>query len=111
MPCKQSARQSDLRCEIGVLAEQIGDAIKSAAHSREVADIRSEVKTSVRSIGDRVAVALSGGVFQNKFLMGRTVSLLKERGLEVFTHSDVNTNDSGIPIGQIAIANARGRCV
>ena len=52
-------------------------------------------------------VVLSGGVFQNKFLVQRARELLKDHGFKVYTHSNIETNDSGIPIGQIAIANER----
>ena len=55
-------------------------------------------------------VVLSGGVFQNRFLTARTVAMLEARGLKVYLHSAVSTNDSGIPIGQVAIANMRARC-
>ncbi|MBC7910869.1 MAG: carbamoyltransferase HypF [Pyrinomonadaceae bacterium] len=52
-------------------------------------------------------VALSGGVFQNMFLLKNVCRLLKADGFEVFTHSRVPTNDGGISLGQAAIANAR----
>lgn len=52
-------------------------------------------------------VALSGGVFQNMFLLENTCRMLKADGFEVFTHSRVPTNDGGISLGQAAIANAR----
>jgi len=52
-------------------------------------------------------VVLSGGVFQNKFLSKKTRELLGEEGFKVYMHSKIDTNDSGIPLGQIAIANAR----
>ncbi|MDD5436636.1 MAG: hypothetical protein PHX20_03735 [Candidatus Omnitrophica bacterium] len=54
-------------------------------------------------------VVLSGGVFQNRYLVGRTVERLRSGGLKVYAHENVSTNDSGIPIGQIAIANTRNR--
>jgi hydrogenase maturation protein HypF len=55
-------------------------------------------------------VVLSGGVFQNKYLKENTVKLLSGNGFKVYTHSSVDTNDSGIPIGQVAIAHARALC-
>ncbi len=54
-------------------------------------------------------VVLSGGVFQNAYLTSRARELLTKDGFKVFTHSTISTNDSGIPIGQIAIVNARTR--
>ncbi len=52
-------------------------------------------------------VVLSGGVFQNKYLLERTESLLVKSGLEVFTHAAVPTNDGGIALGQLAVAAKR----
>ena len=56
-------------------------------------------------------VCLSGGVFQNRCLTAKAVELLTREGTKVYRHSNIATNDSGIPIGQIAIANARAKCV
>lgn len=55
-------------------------------------------------------VLLSGGVFQNKLLRERAIYLLGEKGFEAYHHSRIDTNDSGIPIGQTAIANSRFLC-
>ncbi len=52
-------------------------------------------------------VALSGGVFQNMFLLGKTSAVLSRDGFEVFTHSRVPPNDGGVSLGQAAIANAQ----
>ncbi len=50
-------------------------------------------------------VALSGGVFQNRLLLGKTVNLLETNDFQVFTHMQVPTNDGGISLGQAVIAN------
>ncbi len=52
-------------------------------------------------------VVLSGGTFQNKYIMERIVPLLEKRGLEVFSHSEVPCNDGGIALGQLIIASKR----
>jgi hydrogenase maturation protein HypF len=54
-------------------------------------------------------VALSGGVFQNLLLLGRTVAGLEARGFTVLTHSRVPCNDGGISLGQAVVAAARDR--
>jgi hypothetical protein len=87
MVCKKSSRQPDLKCEIGVLAEQISDAIKGAAHSREVSDIRSDIKESVRSVSARVAKAVkkasqSQALEDIKGQTKKVASLSKQEGLK-----------------------------
>jgi hydrogenase maturation protein HypF len=54
-------------------------------------------------------VALSGGVFQNLLLLGRTVAGLEAQGFTVLTHSRVPCNDGGISLGQAMVAAARDR--
>jgi hydrogenase maturation protein HypF len=49
-------------------------------------------------------VALSGGVFQNRLLLRKAVSLLESSGFQVFTHRQVPCNDGGISLGQAVIA-------
>ena len=50
-------------------------------------------------------VALSGGVFQNRLLLRKTVKLLEDSGFQVFTHRQVPCNDGGISLGQAVIAS------
>ena len=50
-------------------------------------------------------VAISGGVFQNRLLLRKTVRLLESSGFQVFTHRQVPCNDGGISLGQAVIAN------
>ena len=54
-------------------------------------------------------VCLSGGTFQNLRLLGEAVTLLRESGFEVFTHTRVPTNDGGLALGQAVIASCRLR--
>jgi hydrogenase maturation protein HypF len=50
-------------------------------------------------------VALSGGCFQNRLLLIKTMDVLNEAGFEVLTHSQVPCNDGGVSLGQANIAN------
>jgi hydrogenase maturation protein HypF len=52
-------------------------------------------------------VVLSGGVFQNKFLLTKTIELLRKDNFEVYSHATVPTNDGGIALGQLAVASKR----
>ncbi|HTV54496.1 MAG TPA: carbamoyltransferase HypF [Terriglobia bacterium] len=56
-------------------------------------------------------VVLSGGVFQNGYLVGRSVALLEARGFRVYTHHRVPTNDGGIAVGQALLAAWRAKGV
>jgi hydrogenase maturation protein HypF len=50
-------------------------------------------------------VALSGGVFQNRLLLRKSINLLENSGFQVFTHRQVPCNDGGISLGQAVIAS------
>lgn len=52
-------------------------------------------------------VALSGGCFQNIYLLSESINRLTEKGFEVFHHRKVPANDGGIALGQALIANER----
>ena len=52
------------------------------------------------------AVALSGGVFQNRLLVGLSVPRLNDDGFEVLLHRQVPPNDGGISLGQAVIGRA-----
>lgn len=58
---------------------------------------------------NRLPVILSGGVFQNRFLLAGITSLLEERGFRVYTHRQVSPGDEGICLGQLAIAMKKRR--
>ena len=52
-------------------------------------------------------VCLSGGSFQNMYIMRRLPERLRAVGFEVYHHSRVSANDEGIALGQLMIANAK----
>jgi len=49
-------------------------------------------------------VCLSGGVFQNGYLVERACALLEAHGFRVWTHQRVPPNDGGIALGQAVLA-------
>ncbi len=51
-------------------------------------------------------IVLSGGVFQNRYLHNKLKELFADTACEVYFHKNFSTTDAGIPLGQIAIANA-----
>jgi hydrogenase maturation protein HypF len=48
-------------------------------------------------------VALTGGVFQNVYLLKMACELLAQDGFRVITHRVVPPNDGGIALGQAVI--------
>lgn len=71
--------------------EAVGDMIAAL-----VEKIKEEMNTD--------QVALTGGVFQNKILMEYTLSLLREKGFDVYYNISVGPNDGGVSLGQTYIA-------
>jgi hydrogenase maturation protein HypF len=66
----------------------------------------TDICVVLRNLRGLNRVVLSGGVFQNAFLLGQLEKALEDLGFEVFTHSLVPMNDGGISLGQSVVANA-----
>ncbi len=79
----------------------------SAKFHNAVAEMVSKVCCLIRDRDGLNKVALSGGVFQNVYLLKRTLSHLQRRGFEPYIHHQVPCNDGGIALGQAVIANAK----
>lgn len=65
-----------------------------------------EVCRVVREREGLSRVALSGGVFQNLYLLSTMKRKLEEEGFEVFINREVPTNDGGVSLGQAVVAYA-----
>jgi len=70
-----------------------------------VSNMIREVVNILRKKTNINKVALSGGVFQNNFLLEKTYKSLKKDGFEILIHRKVPTNDGGICLGQSVIGN------
>ena len=78
----------------------------SARFHNTMAAVILEVCRRIRKQENLARVCLSGGVFQNMYLLKHTVRDLDKDGFQVFLHALVPPNDGGISLGQAAIANA-----
>ena len=76
----------------------------SAKFHNAIAEMIAEVCVQIRDRTRLEEVALSGGVFQNRILLERTVPLLEEQDFSVYTHHQVPPNDGGISLGQAVVA-------
>jgi len=68
--------------------------------ARIVLDISSKIRQQC-SIG---SIALSGGVFQNDFLLNKCYDSLQKKGFKVYSNFKVPVNDGGISLGQAYLA-------
>lgn len=66
-----------------------------------ILDIAKRIKkeTSIKK------VVLSGGVFQNKYLLEKSIHILSKNNFEVYTNRLVPPNDGGIALGQLVVAS------
>lgn len=78
--------------------------IISARFHNGLSAMLAEAVASVSAQVGLYRVALSGGVFQNAYLLERVIPALEERGVEVFTHAEVPANDACIALGQAHVA-------
>ena len=85
-----------------LLAGQTAGVVSSKFH-RTMAEIVVAVCERLRVEGEKDAVALSGGVFQNVLLVHQVVQLLEERGFTVYRHRRVPANDGGLALGQAVL--------
>jgi hydrogenase maturation protein HypF len=79
-------------------------AVISAKFHNTVAAGLLEMARAARESTDLNVVALSGGVFCNRYLANRPIELLKKAAFSVLFNRAVPSNDGGISLGQAAIA-------
>ncbi len=82
--------------------------IAASFHNTVVAVIVEACRRTRDSHGLK-KVCLSGGTFQNFYLLGRVVEGLRQAGFEVYLHSQVPANDGGIALGQAVVAAEAAR--
>jgi hydrogenase maturation protein HypF len=74
-----------------------------------LAAVFAEVAEHVRSSSGLNRVCLSGGCFQNVLLFESLHGLLRQRGFEVYFHTEVPAGDGGLSLGQALVASHRLR--
>jgi hydrogenase maturation protein HypF len=88
---------------IADIHEGTADGVISAKFHNTIAAVLLEMAKGARESKKLSTVALSGGVFCNRYLTNRLVNLLKENDFRVLFNRDVPSNDGGISVGQAAI--------
>lgn len=93
------------------LLKNTAKAHMSAKFHNTVADMVLKVSHKLRIRFKTDKIVLSGGVFQNRFLLRRAREILIKNSFDIVNTAGIPVNDYGISIGQIAIAGARPSCV
>jgi len=70
-----------------------------------IVDLSVRLCTYLREDTGINEVALSGGVFQNPFILKKISNKLRTKEFIVYNHTNLPSNDGAIAIGQIIIAN------
>lgn len=84
--------------DVGLIARRFHDAMVQAVY------LSAEL---VRGMYDINTIALSGGVFMNRYLIEHAVALLQHTGFTVALNRDLPPNDGCVSFGQATIAQAR----
>jgi len=79
----------------------------SAKFHNTIARVILDVAGQIRNETKINKIFLSGGVFQNKYLLEKTLYLLRLNKFEIYTNHYVPANDGGISLGQLVIASKR----
>ncbi|HEY8371260.1 MAG TPA: carbamoyltransferase HypF [Pseudonocardiaceae bacterium] len=96
-----------VRACVADLRRGVAAPVIAARFHNGLADAIARTCVALRARTGLDVVALSGGVFQNLFLLERTVTALDTLGFRVLTHSRVPTNDGGLSLGQAVVAARR----
>ncbi|MBI5095002.1 MAG: carbamoyltransferase HypF [Candidatus Hydrogenedentes bacterium] len=108
-----TAGPSGLVVNWDLLVSSIVDDIRKRTPRGEIAarfhnTLAEVIVTTARRTGFQ-EIVLTGGCFQNKYLLERAVSRLTAEGMQAFWHRRVPPNDGGIAFGQAVIAAERIR--
>jgi hydrogenase maturation protein HypF len=72
-----------------------------------LADITVSMCVKIREKYKINKVVMSGGVFQNSFLLTQTIKRMKKQNFALFLHKKMPPNDACISLGQAVIGNTR----
>lgn len=93
------------------IVEDIGQGIAagviSAKFHNTIIELIVEISISIREQEKLNKLVLSGGSFQNRYILGKAEKRLEAEGFMVYTPSMIPSNDGGISLGQLLIAAKR----
>jgi len=102
-PCSFSLDKT-IKQIVNDIQNHLNAGIISAKFHNTISEILLGFAIVYRSNTNLNTVALSGGVFCNRYLTNRLIKQLRQNDFSVFFNRDVPSNDGGISLGQAAIA-------
>ena len=96
-----------IRSIVDDLKEGIEKPIISAKFHNTIILVIFEFAKSIRLTHGLNKVVLSGGVFQNKYLLEGATEILQKNNFEIYSHAAMAANDGSIALGQLAVASKR----
>ena len=84
-----------------------GPSVIATRFHQTIVEVIVEIALNLRKQYEIHTVALSGGLFQNRFITRNAIQRLEAKQFRCLINEKVPPNDGGIALGQLAIANAR----
>jgi hydrogenase maturation protein HypF len=107
--------------DVDVMIKEIVNDIINGIHEGVISTkfhntVISVIFAAVNEVRQRTGISkmvLSGGTFQNRYLLQKTENKLIKENFQVYTPGAIPANDGGIALGQLVIASKRRelRCV
>ncbi|MGM0737609.1 MAG: carbamoyltransferase HypF [Bacteroidota bacterium] len=93
-----------VRALVADLQDGVPLAVISARFHNTLVEAAETVARKMRAHYGTRTVVLTGGVFQNRYLLGRCEERLEAQGFHVFSPLAIPANDAGIALGQMVVA-------
>jgi hydrogenase maturation protein HypF len=95
---------------LGIIKDQAAGVDRSDIATRfhnTIASVIAEMAATVTQERDVRDIALSGGTFQNLYLLKKTTALLTGQGMRVYRNRQMPPNDACISLGQAYLVRER----
>jgi hydrogenase maturation protein HypF len=110
-PWRLNERQIDIQPLLEAILKDLAQgetqAIIAARFHNSIAQLSVAIAKEIHSTYGIQQIALSGGVWQNQFLLNKSLTLLRQEGFQPLVHRQTPPNDECVSLGQAMIAAYR----
>ncbi|MEO0215894.1 MAG: carbamoyltransferase HypF [candidate division WOR-3 bacterium] len=92
------------------IKKEVDRGIISAKFHNTIVQFSLAIAIKLRRIYSVKKIILSGGVFQNRYLLNLMIDALEKNNFQVYTHHRLPTNDGCISYGQVIHGNITSKC-